>query len=625
MTKQILLKTPRGNTAVIPVDQFNFVTSLNKVAQDPTNYSYKVNSSTTVATTVLTTTINISGGTDVTVIDATNINFDDDGGGGGGDNLNDIDRQRKEELLYQLIEASKRRDLGRKRSVRCLYNSEEDDDDVDVDEYERHGHNDYDDAMDIDDVVCRDGDDCCYECCEDDDGEDENSSKSEEEETVTTMIDGIDINSDKNKNDFVDEYGNNTFNKSRRRQLNSGIRSTKVVTIATTRNHNSNNTRRQQHLSLSSRRDVPSQQQYRQKRTAAISSSTSSTSLMVAFYHQGRKVSLDRIWEWINGLSSSASTSSSFQTITASDDDELVPGCGTTSLSSTIPQFPLYLTLSTSVRLLGGIDRQNRVGSKFGGGGVSSTQNAERDRKERLKQLALESIDLAKDPYLMRNHIGTYECKLCLTLHTNEANYLAHTQGKKHQHALGKRAHMEKIRKAREEEQQNNLKRPPPGPLVGQQQSARKSIKIGRPAYQVFKSRDVDTNQRCLTFELTYKDINEDLSPRHRFMSAYEQTVDVPPDRRYQYVLFAAEPYETIAFKIPNEPLDRDHGRLITHWDNDDKKFTLTLYFSDVNVNATDDGKIKNRKDDDEMETDGLTKTCTTTTTSTFAPALGST
>lgn len=297
--------------------------------------------------------------------------------------------------------------------------------------------------------------------------------------------------------------------------------------------------------------------------------------------------------------------------------------------TSNRPQFPLYLTLSTTVRLLGGIDRQNRVGSKFGGGGVSSSQNSERERKERLKQLALESIDLAKDPYLMRNHLGTYECKLCLTLHTNEANYLAHTQGKKHQQGLAKRAHMEKIRAEREEQQQQNLKRPPSqyGPLgssAEQQQSKKSIIKIGRPAYQVFKSRDVDTDQRCLTFELTYKDINDDLRPRHRFMSAYEQKVDVPPDRRYQYVLFAAEPYETIAFKIPNEPLDRNHGRLITHWDDDDKKFTLTLYFADnAKTKTTDDN------DDEvaEMETDDMptssTKTTTTTASSPFAPALG--
>lgn len=141
---------------------------------------------------------------------------------------------------------------------------------------------------------------------------------------------------------------------------------------------------------------------------------------------------------------------------------------------------------------------------------------------------------------------------------------------------------MEKL-KAEREEQLNDrnmgLKRPPPNNRYEQQ--ARKTIKIGRPAYQVFKSRDNETNQRCLTFELTYKDIKEDLRPRHRFMSAFEQRVDLPRDKRYQYILFAAEPYETIAFKIPNEPLDRDQGRLITHWDDDDKKFTVTLYFAD--------------------------------------------
>lgn len=32
-------------------------------------------------------------------------------------------------------------------------------------------------------------------------------------------------------------------------------------------------------------------------------------------------------------------------------------------------------------------------------------------------------------------------------------------------------------------------------------------------------------------------------------MSAYEQRIE-PPDRRWQYLLMAAEPYETIAFKV---------------------------------------------------------------------------
>ena len=32
-------------------------------------------------------------------------------------------------------------------------------------------------------------------------------------------------------------------------------------------------------------------------------------------------------------------------------------------------------------------------------------------------------------------------------------------------------------------------------------------------------------------------------------MSAYEQRVE-PPDKKWQYLLFAAEPYETISFKV---------------------------------------------------------------------------
>jgi splicing factor 3A subunit 2 len=270
----------------------------------------------------------------------------------------------------------------------------------------------------------------------------------------------------------------------------------------------------------------------------------------------------------------------------------------TTLLSSSLPCSPCrfkdpnnrYNTshyLSFRVPILGGIDRQNRVGSKFGGGGVSSGQNAERERKERLKKLALESIDLAKDPYLMRNHLGTYECKLCLTLHTNEANYLAHTQGKKHQQGLAKRAHMEKLRAERDggmggiDAARGGASKP----AAPQQQQLK--VRIGRPAYQVFKSRDPDTNQRCLSFELAFPEVSEGIQPRHRFMSAFEQRVEIPPDRWYQYLLFAAEPYETVAFKIPNEPLDKGEGRFVTHWNVDEKKLTVTLYLMEPTATET--------------------------------------
>ena len=50
-------------------------------------------------------------------------------------------------------------------------------------------------------------------------------------------------------------------------------------------------------------------------------------------------------------------------------------------------------------------------------------------------------------------------------------------------------------------------------------------------------------------FEVDYPEIAEGIQPRHRFMSAYEQKME-PPDRKWQYLLFAAEPYETISFKV---------------------------------------------------------------------------
>ena len=42
------------------------------------------------------------------------------------------------------------------------------------------------------------------------------------------------------------------------------------------------------------------------------------------------------------------------------------------------------------------MDFQNRVGSKTGGGGPAGWSESNRDRKERLRKLALETIDLSK-------------------------------------------------------------------------------------------------------------------------------------------------------------------------------------------------------------------------------------
>ncbi|KAG9439700.1 hypothetical protein H6P81_019865 [Aristolochia fimbriata] len=205
-------------------------------------------------------------------------------------------------------------------------------------------------------------------------------------------------------------------------------------------------------------------------------------------------------------------------------------------------------------------------GSKPGSGGAASAQNEAIDRRERLRRLALETIDLAKDPYFMRNHLGSYECKLCLTLHNNEGNYLAHTQGKRHQTNLAKRA-------ARE------AKEAPAQPQPHKRKVAlRKSVKIGRPGYRVTKQFDAESKQRSLLFQIEYPEIEDNCKPRHRFMSSFEQRVQ-PFDKRYQFLLFAADPYEIIAFKVPSTEIDKSTPKFFSHWDPDSKMFTLQLYF----------------------------------------------
>ncbi|OIT31917.1 hypothetical protein A4A49_13728 [Nicotiana attenuata] len=205
-------------------------------------------------------------------------------------------------------------------------------------------------------------------------------------------------------------------------------------------------------------------------------------------------------------------------------------------------------------------------GSKPGSGGAASAQNEAIDRRERLRRLALETIDLAKDPYFMRNHLGSYECKLCLTLHNNEGNYLAHTQGKRHQTNLAKRA-------ARE------AKDAPAQPQPHKRKVAlKRNVKIGRPGYRVTKQFDPETKQRSLLFQIEYPEIEDNTKPRHRFMSSFEQKVQ-PFDKRYQFLLFAAEPYEIIAFKVPSIEIDKSTPKFFSHWDPDSKMFTLQLYF----------------------------------------------
>ena len=107
---------------------------------------------------------------------------------------------------------------------------------------------------------------------------------------------------------------------------------------------------------------------------------------------------------------------------------------------------------------------------------------------------------------------GTYECKLCLTLHNNEGSYLAHTQGKKHQSNLARRAAKDakdspiqvwwiifhiKLRTV-------SIVSPPQPSLEKARVDIRKFVKIGRPGYRVTKQRDPSSGHQSMLFQVDY-------------------------------------------------------------------------------------------------------------------------
>eukprot|EP01063_Lacrimia_lanifica_P021356 TRINITY_DN28660_c0_g1_i1.p2 TRINITY_DN28660_c0_g1~~TRINITY_DN28660_c0_g1_i1.p2 ORF type:complete len:221 (+),score=110.00 TRINITY_DN28660_c0_g1_i1:80-664(+) len=183
--------------------------------------------------------------------------------------------------------------------------------------------------------------------------------------------------------------------------------------------------------------------------------------------------------------------------------------------------------------------------------------------RHQMKEIAFSAEELAKDKWFSKNAMGRIECRLCGTTHISEGNYMAHTQGKRHQSNL--------LRK--QEAAKKDVV-----PMIAQKKVAIvKTVRIGLPGYKIRKSRDASTGQRILNFQVHYPEIKEGLAPKHRIMSAYEQKVEIP-NKDYQFLVFAAEPYETIAFKIPGDDIQQD-GTFFTNWDKEKHEYTLQFGF----------------------------------------------
>lgn len=195
----------------------------------------------------------------------------------------------------------------------------------------------------------------------------------------------------------------------------------------------------------------------------------------------------------------------------------------------------------------------------------------------------------------MRNSSGNIECRLCLTVHANDGSYLSHTQGKKHQTNLARRA----AKDAEDAEPSHVLMAP-------KNEVPKKSfVKIGRPGYKITKIREpyveVATEAGThpaggrfgLLFQVSFPEIKEGVLPLYRLMSSFEQRQE-PPNRAFQYVVIAAEPYETIAFKVQSREVDRAETLVVdampapqqhnepgtwSFWDPENKLYTVQILF----------------------------------------------
>jgi len=98
-------------------------------------------------------------------------------------------------------------------------------------------------------------------------------------------------------------------------------------------------------------------------------------------------------------------------------------------------------------------------------------------------------------------------------------------------------------------------------------------VKIGSPGYSVSKVKDLDHNQLGLLFRIHYPQIKDGVRPIYRFMSAFEQRIEAP-DRNFQYLLVAAEPYATIGFRIPAREIEGNGEGSFEHYDVDTKQYT---------------------------------------------------
>lgn len=168
--------------------------------------------------------------------------------------------------------------------------------------------------------------------------------------------------------------------------------------------------------------------------------------------------------------------------------------------------------------------------------------------------------------YMYQHPSGSVECKLCLSVHASTTSYLSHAQGKRHLQNVAVYGQNGRNSTSRQESK--------PTPTA-----KKKFDKIGIPKYDLIKIRDPASKRLGLRVELQLPKLKQGVDPMIRLMNAYEQNVE-EVNTKYQYLVIAAEPYESVALRLPAAPINEETK--LTYFDPDQKVFYVQFMFTDA-------------------------------------------
>lgn len=200
------------------------------------------------------------------------------------------------------------------------------------------------------------------------------------------------------------------------------------------------------------------------------------------------------------------------------------------------------------------------------------------NQRDIVRSAGVKVYEVTKSEWCFKNNLGQFVCRLCSTVHPNEANMYVHFQGKRHKNNAARvEDARRRVREAQEQREAGTFNAQQ-GANGGAANSGR-APRIGRPI--VTMRKEIGEGKCSLRIELSYPLIEEGTRPLHRFLNTFEQSKE-QQDPSVMYLLFAAEPYETVAIKLPFLRVDQTAEGNRASWDGAKKVYSLFVTLHDT-------------------------------------------